>query len=62
MSTPCSIPAILDALYPGQEDGTAIAAVLCGDHAPSGKLAITYPRSTGQIPAAYNHKPTARRG
>ena len=55
-------PAILDAFYPGQEGGTAIAAVLCGDHAPSGKLAITYPRSTGQIPAAYNHKPTARRG
>ncbi len=55
-------PAILDALYPGQEGGSAIASVLCGDHAPSGKLAITYPRSTGQIPAAYNHKPTARRG
>lgn len=54
--------AILDAFYPGQEGGTAVAALICGDANPSGKLAITYPRSTGQIPAAYNHKPTARRG
>lgn len=55
-------PAILDAFYPGQEGGDAIAAVLLGDEIPTGKLAITYPRSTGQIPAAYNHKPTSRRG
>ncbi|TVR46305.1 MAG: beta-glucosidase [Puniceicoccaceae bacterium] len=55
-------PAILDAFYPGQAGGTAVARLLFGDAVPSGKLAITYPRSTGQIPAAYNHKPAARRG
>jgi beta-glucosidase len=54
--------AILDCFYPGQEGGTAAAALLFGDQAPEGRLTITYPRSTGQIPAAYNHKPTARRG
>ncbi|WP_404421320.1 glycoside hydrolase family 3 N-terminal domain-containing protein [Nibricoccus sp. IMCC34717] len=68
-SGPLAIPqiaeqadAILDCFYPGQEGGTAAAALLFGDQAPEGRLTITYPRSTGQIPAAYNHKPTARRG
>ena len=47
--------AILETWFSGTEGGNAIADVLFGDYNPSGKLAITYPRSVGQIPMYYNH-------
>ena len=56
------IPAILDGWYLGQATGTAIANVLFGDVNPGGKLPITFPRSVGQLPAYYYHKPSAQRG
>ena len=57
-----SVPAILDTWYLGQEAGTAIAKALFGEVNPGGKLPVTIPRSVGQLPHVYNHKPTARRG
>ncbi len=55
-------PAILDGWYLGQETGTAVAGALFGDFSPGAKLPVTIPRSVGQLPVFYNHKPTARRG
>ncbi|MCI0490433.1 MAG: glycoside hydrolase family 3 C-terminal domain-containing protein [Blastocatellia bacterium] len=57
-----NVPAILEGFYLGQETGTACADVLFGDYNPGGKLPISFPRSVGQLPIYYNHKPTARRG
>ncbi|MBN1887975.1 MAG: glycoside hydrolase family 3 C-terminal domain-containing protein [Thermoflexales bacterium] len=54
-------PAILEGWYLGQATGTAVADVLFGEANPGGKLPITFPRSAGQLPFFYNHKPSARR-
>jgi beta-glucosidase len=56
------VPAILEGFYLGEETGTGVADVLFGDYNPSGKLPVSFPRSVGQLPIYYNHKPTARRG
>jgi beta-glucosidase len=55
-------PALLEGWYLGQETGHAVADVLFGKTNPGGKLPVTIPRSVGQLPVFYNHKPTARRG
>src|SRR5258707_12413598 len=44
------IPAILEAWYPGEEGGTAVAEVLGGDVNPSGRLPVTWYKSTDQLP------------
>jgi len=54
------IPAILETWQLGSQSGMAIAQVLFGDHNPSGKLPMTFPRSVGQIPLYYNHYSTGR--
>ena len=55
------VPAILEGWYLGQEGGTAAANVIFGDVNPGGKLPITFPRSVGDLPDFYNHKPSANR-
>jgi beta-glucosidase len=52
------VPAIVEAWLPGEAGGAAVADVLFGDVNPSGRLAITVPRSSGQLPAYYNYKPS----
>lgn len=54
------VPAILETWFLGTEAGNAIADVLFGDYNPAGKLTMTFPYSTGQIPLSYNHKHTGR--
>jgi len=49
------VPAIVNAWYPGQEGGLAVADVLFGDYNPAGRLPISVPRSVGQLPVHYNH-------
>ena len=46
------VPAILEAWYPGQEGGTAIARVLFGDVDPGGRLPVTFPADASQLPTA----------
>jgi beta-glucosidase len=52
------LAAIVEAWNPGERGGEAVADVLFGDYNPSGRLAITIPRSVGQLPAYYNFKPS----
>ncbi len=52
------IPAILEAWYPGEFGGQAVAETLFGDNNPAGRLTITFPRSTGQLPDFYNYDPS----
>ena len=54
-------PAIVEGWYLGQEGGTAAARVLFGDVNPGGKIPVTFPRSVGQLPDYYNHKPSRNR-
>jgi beta-glucosidase len=46
-----NVPAILNAWYPGEQGGNAIADVLFGDYNPAGRLPLTYYKSTNDLPA-----------
>jgi beta-glucosidase len=54
------VDAILLAWHPGIEGGHALGEILFGLHSPLGRLPITFPRSTGQVPIYYNHKNSGR--
>lgn len=53
-------PAILVTWFLGSETGPAIADLLFGDHAPSGRLPVSFPQESGQQPFYYTRKPTGR--
>src|SRR4029078_8270544 len=55
-----NVPAILESWMGGTESGNAIADILFGDVNPGGKLPVTFPRLTGQVPIHYNHLNTGR--
>jgi len=54
------VPAIVEAWYPGQAAGTALADVLFGDYNPAGRLPVTVYRSVGQLPAFTDYRMTGR--
>lgn len=56
-----SVPAIIEAWFPSEEGANAVADVLFGDANPGGKLPITFPRSVGQVPIYYSHRPSGGR-
>src|SRR5262249_9186764 len=53
--------AVLHAWLPGEEGGHAVADVLFGDADPGGRLPVSMPRSVGQLPVFYGHKPSGGR-
>ena len=52
------VPAILEAWYPGEYGGRAIAETLFGENDPGGHLAVTFPQRVGQLPDAYDADPS----
>jgi beta-glucosidase len=46
-----NVPAIIEAWYPGEEGGTALAEVIFGDYNPGGRLPVTFVQSLDQLPA-----------
>ena len=52
------VPAILEAWYPGEFGGRAIAETIFGDNNPAGRISVSFPKSVGQLPVFYNHFPS----
>jgi len=53
-------PAIMATWFLGSETGNAVADVVFGDHAPQGRLPVSFPQASGQEPWYYNHRRTGR--
>jgi beta-glucosidase len=54
------VSAVVAAWFPGVQAGPALVSVLYGEKAPSGRLAVSWPRSVGQLPLYYNAQNTGR--
>ncbi len=54
------VPAVMEVWSPGVQAGPAIVRTLFGEATPSGKLTISWPHATGQIPVYYNSLSTGR--
>ena len=54
------VDAVLEAWYPGEQGGTAIAETLFGDNNPGGRLPVSWARHAGQLPIYYYFKPSGR--
>ncbi len=54
------VPAIVEAWYPGEEGGTALADVLFGDYNPAGRLPVTFPRSLADLPPFEDYRMAGR--
>lgn len=50
--------AIVEAWFPGEEGAFAVASALFGDVNPAGRLPISFPRTVGQVPVFYAHRPS----
>ncbi len=55
-----SMPAIVESWYLGSAHGDAVADVLFGAYSPAGKLPVTFPRATGQVPTYLAHTNSGR--
>ncbi len=55
-----NVPAILDAWYPGQDGGAAIADIIFGDYNPAGRLPVTFYKSVDQLPPFTEYKMAGR--
>jgi beta-glucosidase len=56
------VPSIVEAWYPGEFGGDAVAQVLFGDYNPAGRLPVSFPRTVGALPDFYNHLSSAGTG
>ena len=55
-----NVPAIIEATFPGEFGGQAVAEALFGDYNPGGKLPFTMPKTVGQLPMNFPTKPAAQ--
>ncbi|MBN1545565.1 MAG: glycoside hydrolase family 3 C-terminal domain-containing protein, partial [Syntrophaceae bacterium] len=54
------VQGIVEAWYPGEEGGNAIADILFGNCNPGGRLPVTFTKTVGQLPLYYNSRPSGR--